>query len=201
MAQKVIYLVRHGRIELQDNQRRYIGQIDLPLNDKGKEQARLLAQRLSQIKIEAVYCSDLSRSVDTAKEIAARHDLFPLARADLREVSLGKWEGLKFAEVASRFPKEFRERGVDIGYFRPPGGESFSDCQTRVVEAFHEILSTSFEKIAIVGHAGVNRLLICHMLGMQLANLFRISQDYACLNIIQADEYGFRLKLLNGLSS
>ncbi|MBS3976691.1 MAG: histidine phosphatase family protein [Syntrophomonadaceae bacterium] len=197
MEQKLIYLVRHGKIELEDDHRRYIGQIDPPLCKEGKEQARSLGDRLNRVKIEGVFCSDLSRSVDTAREIAVRHGLISQERADLREISLGRWEGLKFAEVARCYPKEFKERGADIGYFRPPGGESFADCSGRVVAAFHEIVQSPFNSVAIVGHAGINRLIICHILGLPLANLFRISQDYACLNIIMAGDFGFRLKLLN----
>ena len=134
--EKTIYLIRHGKIDLKDGERRYIGQIDIPLTEEGREQAKALALKLRQLKIEAIFCSDLSRSLDTAREIAKEQELVPLARKDLREISLGKWEGLKFAEVAQRYPREFKQRGADIGYFRPPGGESFADCSQRVVAAF-----------------------------------------------------------------
>ncbi|MFZ7101141.1 MAG: alpha-ribazole phosphatase [Peptococcaceae bacterium] len=198
MEQKMIYLIRHGRVKLpDDHQRCYIGQIDVPLTAEGYKQAKILSNKLSTLKIDAVFCSDLSRSRDTAGEIAAKHELIPRERVDLREVNLGSWEGLKFAEVARRYPQEFKQRGSDIAYFRPPEGESFADCGSRVLAAFHEIVRMPFNRIVIVGHAGVNRLLICHMLGMPLANLFRISQDYACLNIIITGDFGYRVKLLN----
>ncbi|NLT96489.1 MAG: alpha-ribazole phosphatase [Clostridia bacterium] len=196
MDQKTIYLVRHGKIKT-DTQRCYIGQIDLPLTGEGFQQAKALSNKLGRLKIEAVYSSDLSRSRDTAKEIALKHGLIPQERADLREISLGKWEGVTFAEVSTRYPEEFKRRGEDIGYFRPPGGESFADCSQRIVAAFQDILKTPFQNIVIVGHAGINRVLICHVLGLPLDNLFRISQDYGCLNVIIAGKFGYRLKLLN----
>ncbi|NLW25311.1 MAG: alpha-ribazole phosphatase [Clostridia bacterium] len=196
--EKTIYLIRHGKIDLKDGERRYIGQIDIPLTEEGREQAKALALKLRQLKIEAIFCSDLSRSLDTAREIAKEQELVPLARKDLREISLGKWEGLKFAEVAQRYPREFKQRGADIGYFRPPGGESFADCSQRVQAAFYDILSNKHKNILIVGHAGVNRLIICHVLGLPLNNMFRIGQDYGCTNIILKGKFRFRVKLLNG---
>jgi probable phosphoglycerate mutase len=66
-----------------------------------------------------------------------------------------------------------------------------------VVAAFHEILGKAAGDIAIVGHAGVNRLLLCHILGLPLGNLFRLGQDYGCVNIIQCSETGFQLQLAN----
>lgn len=197
MEPKMIYLIRHGKIEREDEQRCYIGQIDLPLSKEGRIQAKQLSARLSKLKIDAVFSSDLSRSLETATQIAAVHRLIPQVRPDLREIAMGDWEGLTFAEVARSYPKEFKQRGADIGYFRPPHGESFADCSHRVIAVFHEIINSSFHNIVILGHAGVNRLLICHVLGMPLANLFRISQDYACLNVIMIGDFGYRLKLLN----
>jgi alpha-ribazole phosphatase len=200
MESKMIYLVRHGKIKLVDTERRYIGQLDLTLTVEGYKQAQALSSQLSLEKIDAVYCSDLSRCMSTAKVIADRHGLIPKARTDLREISLGKWEGLSFSDGARRFPEEFKQRGEDIGYFRPPDGESFADCRNRVLAAFADILQSPFNHIVIVGHAGINRLIICHMLGIPLNNLFTISQDYGCLNILKVANFGYRVKLLNSTS-
>ncbi len=197
MKQKKIYLVRHGKTELEDKQRRYIGQIDLPLSKDGVIQAQALGRYLSRLEIDGIFCSDLARSMDTARQISSELCLNPQARTDLREIYLGEWEGLKLSEVKRLYPKEFEARGSDIGYFRPPGGESFADCSIRILAAFHEIIQLPFDNMVIVGHAGINRLLICHILGMPLSNLFRIPQDYACLNIIMAGDSGYRLKLIN----
>jgi probable phosphoglycerate mutase len=190
-------LTRHGRIQLEDDQRRYIGQLDLPLSGEGVRQAEALAKRLSQTGITAVFASDLVRSRQTAEMIAAHGGIAVSLRSDLREISLGEWEGCTFADIIRRFPDEFRARGADIAYYRVPGGESFADCSLRVVAAFHDLLGKSTGDIAIVGHAGVNRLLLCHVLGLPLGNLFRIGQDYGCINIIQCSDAGFQLQLAN----
>jgi probable phosphoglycerate mutase len=194
---KKVYLLRHGKIRREDDQRRYIGQLDLPLSGEGERQARELKKLLDPAALGAVYCSDLIRSRRTAEIIAGGKQVPVTALAALREISLGGWEGFTFADIARRFPDEFRARGADIGYYRIPGGESFADCSLRAVAAFREILAASAGDIAIVGHAGVNRVLLAHILGMPIANVFRIAQDYGCLNVIQCGGGGCQLKLAN----
>lgn len=198
MDAKTVYLIRHGKILQEDDQRRYIGQLDLPLAEEGVRQARLLQKKLEPAEIAAVYCSDLARSRRTAQIITEGRSTPVFSRSDLREVGLGDWEGYTFADIARRFPDKFKARGADIGYYRIPGGESFADCSKRVIAAFHDLSASAPGNILIVGHAGVNRLLICHLLGMPLANLFRIVQDYGCLNIIHCTPAGYQLKMING---
>lgn len=193
----MIYLIRHGKPELADEQRRFIGQVDLQLCAEGCRQAQVLGEKLQSRKIDAVFCSDLKRSVETARPIAATHNLESIVLPQLREINLGKWDGVTFSEIARIYPKEFRQRGNDIAYFRPPGGESFSDCNTRSLAAFQEIRRTHYKNMVIVGHAGVNRLLLCHILGVPLNNLFRITQDYACMNVIAATETSYKVRYLN----
>ncbi len=201
MENRVVYLLRHGKIQLEDDQRRYIGQIDPPLGDEGRTQARNLARRFEHADIGAIYCSDLARSRETAQIIAdggGENAAEVVAREDLREISMGEWEGCTFGDIARRFPDEFKARGADIGGYRVPGGESFAECSGRVVPAFLEILASSTGNIVLVGHAGVNRVLLCHMLGMPVSNVFRIGQDYACLNVIQCSGSGYQVRLING---
>jgi alpha-ribazole phosphatase len=198
METRTVYLIRHGKIRLDDDQRRYIGQLDLPLSEDGVQQALWIRKRLDRAAIGAAYCSDLSRSRQSAEIIVGKKSIAIIPQSELREISRGEWEGCTFAEIARRFPDKFKARGADIGYYRVPGGESFADCGKRVVAAFHEILESTAGDILIVGHAGVNRLLLCHILEIPIANLFRINQDYGCINIIQCTGSGYRLKLANG---
>ena len=198
MENRVIYLIRHGKIQQEDEQRRYIGQADVPLTAEGIRQAEHLQQRFRRADISAIYCSDLSRCVQTARIIGESNGVRVLPRADLREVAMGEWEGCTFGDIARRFPAEFKARGLDIVSYRVPGGESFADCSERVIAALGDMLESSPGNLVIIGHAGVNRLLLCHMLGMPIANLFRIAQDYGCLNIIQCGSSGYQVKLVNG---
>lgn len=193
-----ICLVRHGAIGSERRGRHYFGQLDLPLNFEGRKRAAELAETLQDLEIANVYCSDLKRSLKTAEMIAAPHGLKPLALRELREISLGEWEGLSFSTVRKRYPEAFAERGRDIVHFRPPGGESFLECAQRVIGAFNDILQSSSGNIVIVGHAGVNRILLAQALGKSLDQIFEIDQDYGCLNLIRCTGFSFEVTVLNG---
>jgi probable phosphoglycerate mutase len=198
MDSRVIFLVRHGKLQQQDEQRRYIGQLDLPLSLEGRNQARNLHRRFEHARLDAIYCSDLRRSRETAELIVGAAGPKVIVRKDLREIAMGEWEGLSLRDVARDFPEQFRARGADLATFRTPGGESFADCSRRVIPAFEEIADSTEGNVLIVGHAGVNRLVLCHLLGMPVSNLFRLGQDYGCLNVIQSGNTGYQVKLVNG---
>jgi probable phosphoglycerate mutase len=192
-----IYLLRHGA--LADNSRDcFIGQIDLPLAAEGIRQAQALARALHDKSIGMIYCSDLLRSKQTADILADEINAPIEARRDLREISLGNWEGMSRSEVKSSFPAQYAARGNDIENYRIPGGESFADCRLRALATWEEILNCGSERIVIVCHAGINRLLLCHLLEMPIANMFRIGQNYGCVNIIELTGKRISIKLLNG---
>ena len=176
----MIYLMRHA--EADTNGKRFVGQWDVPLTPRGRAQARRWAQRLSTVAFTAVFSSDLSRAADTAAILGG--DRAVKTVASLREIQLGRWEGRLMSDVQHRDPQAWEERGRRIDGFRPPGGESFADLQDRVVPAFEHLIETVSDPVLIVSHAGVNRALLCHLLGMPLTNLFRLGQDVGALNLI-----------------
>ena len=192
----MIYLLRHGAVEGHE-ERRFIGQFDLPLGENGLRQARWWRKELADILFDRIFCSDLTRSRDTARIIAGTRKRPIEVMPQLREIHLGEWEGLSVAEVRRRFPEEYERRGQDLSDYRPPGGESFNDLRKRILPVFERIVSEMEGHILIVGHAGVNRTILCHLLGMPLRNLFRLGQDYGSLNIIECNEGSLRLKTIN----
>jgi len=194
---KNIYLVRHGKIGSDIKGKSYIGQSDIPLNDEGREQAEKLGRRLNDINITNIFSSDLIRSVETAEIIAAHHHLSPVIIPSIKEISMGEWEGMTFAEIMKRWPDEYKKRGDDILNYRTPGGESFADLRERVIPAFQKIAESASGDIVITGHAGVNRILLCHILGLPYEKMFNIPQDYGCINRIFAGISNFRVVLMN----
>jgi probable phosphoglycerate mutase len=196
MENCTLYLVRHGAL-ITDKRRRFVGQMDVPLSEEGIAQAHALHDRLKYSGIRQIYCSDLSRSRETAAIIAGGGEIPIVPLWDLREISLGLWEGCAMADIAARYPEAFQARGKDIENYRPQGGESFSDCRTRVLTALEEILAHSNGNTLIVGHAGVNRLILCEALGIPISNLFRIGQQYGCLNVLECGDSGYRVTLVN----
>lgn len=115
----------------------------------------------------------------------------------LREIDLGSWEGLPFDEVKARLPKAYDRRGRDPVQYRPPKGESFEDLRQRVIPFFEDLLGQARENILFVGHAGVNRVLLCHLLGLPPQHLFRIGQDPSGLSIVERKGAWWRVVLLN----
>jgi alpha-ribazole phosphatase len=193
-----LYLIRHADCR-QDDVKRYIGQVDLPLNDRGRKQALSLSAALKNIPFRQIYCSNLNRSYETACIISQnRHE--PIQQlSGIREINLGQWDGLSFAEIAEKFPEAYQHRGSDLVNFRPPEGESFHDLAMRVLPWFIKIMTADCgEPVLIVGHAGVNRVILCHILGMPLYNLFRFEQDYGAMNIIAVKNGIKKLLVMNG---
>lgn len=194
-----VYLIRHGEIT-QSSPRRFVGQSDLLLTDRGREQMRQVAGYLVGRGVRRILCSPLSRCVESAGILGSALGLRPEVVPDLREIGLGVWEGLTVDEVRERFPGAYEARGRDLSGFRPAGGESFADLQRRAWAAF-EAISGFDSTQAIVAHGGVNRVLLCRALGMPLDNLFRLGQDYACVNTLRVDGGGFLVGAVNMPSS
>jgi len=192
----VVYLLRHGDSRL-DSVKRYIGEKDAPLNETGRIQACWWKDRLATVPFQSAFSSDLLRSRETLDIITSGRDIPVSTLFGLREISVGMWDGLSMEETRKTFPEEYTKRGTDPAGHRPPGGESFNELRNRVAPIFEDIIRKEKGPVLIVGHAGVNRVLLCHLLGMPLENLFRIGQDYGCVNVIVREKGHFSLKAMN----
>jgi len=157
-----LLLVRHGETEW-NQQMRFQGQTDIPLNAKGLEQAESIARRLQHEPLQAIYSSDLQRAWQTAEVIARYHDLSPIPHADLREMSYGVWEGMTRAEIeAGEWAELFEKYRKDSLRYRPPGAE----YPHEIVERAGRVLQHIREQhqpgtVCIVGHGGSLRALLC----------------------------------------
>jgi probable phosphoglycerate mutase len=140
-----------------------------------------------------VYAGDLDRARETAEILAGKP---PTLLPALREIHLGDWEEVPMAEIRRTQPEQWRERGERMDRFRPPGGESFADLQERVWPAF-QTLAEGPGPTLVVAHAGVNRAILCRLLAMPLAALFRLGQDPGCLNRIDPTRNPFRVASVN----
>jgi alpha-ribazole phosphatase len=149
--------------------------------------------------LSVIYCSDLQRAVRSADIIAEPHNLLPVKVPALRERSFGIWEGMSFTEIKNQYPREFDAWAQNPVRYAPPGGEDTVEAGARVAAAVDKIMDDHVgEKIGIVAHGGVNRLILCRVMGIPLENVFRIEQDYAAVNIVEFwDRYPV-VKLLNG---
>jgi alpha-ribazole phosphatase len=194
-----IHLIRHGQVAGHD-QPRYNGQTDVGLTELGLAQYHKLKEHLAGERISACYTSDLSRCVIGAEIISARFGIAPVRRSQLRELNIGIWEGLAWDEITQRWPEEWQARLDDLVNYRVPEGENLLDLEARVMPALAEILELHHgQEILVVGHGGVNRVILLNAIGAPLSSMFNIEQNYGCHNIIDYYADGrATVKLLNG---
>lgn len=193
-----VYLIRHGEVANAD-QICMNGHYDVPLSQTGQRQMQNVADALRNLPLTAVYSSDLQRTLDGARRIAAHHGLEPVAFPELRELSFGKWEGMSLKELTEKHPGEMEKRIQHTERFRADGGETFGELAGRVVPCYEAIVKQHPRGvIAIMSHGGVNRILLSHLLGFPIANLFRIAQEYAAVNVIQYYRAQVVVELMNG---
>jgi alpha-ribazole phosphatase len=194
-----IHLIRHGQVA-GHNQKRYNGQIDVALTDLGLEQYHRLKERLADTPVSACYTSDLTRCVTGANIICGQFAIEPVRRSELRELNIGIWEGLTWDEIRTRWPEEWQARLADLVNFRVPQGENLLDVQARVMPVIREIVERhKGQELLVVGHGGVNRVVLLNAIGAPLAGMFNIEQNYGCYNIIDYYADGrATVKLLNG---
>ncbi len=179
-----LFLVRHGELTTSKDWK-YVGHMDVEMNDTGIAQIKRLAGRLKDEEIDVILSSDLKRTAKSAEIIGGFLGLSPSQHRDFREINLGHWEGMTRDEIVNKFVAEFEKRTLNLSEFRVEGGESFLDVQSRVIPALNLFLEKhNGNNLLLVAHGGVNRIILCHALGLDLSNLSRIDQAYGCLNII-----------------
>jgi probable phosphoglycerate mutase len=197
-----LYLVRHGATQLTAEDR-FSGQVGVDLSDEGRAQVKLLARRLADDHLTAVYASPLSRTLETAALLAAPHGLTPVARDGLREISHGRWEGLTRKEVEAQFLGEYAAWETDPFTFAPEAGESGVQVLARALPVIREIVTRhDGENVLVVSHKATLRLVISSLLGFDARGYRdRLDQAPACLNILDfKDPVRARLMLFNDIS-
>jgi probable phosphoglycerate mutase len=164
-----LYFVRHGETDW-NAVRRYQGQTDTPLNDKGRGQAARNGRELGRILAETAagfdfVASPLMRTADTMRIIRGEMGLDPeaFAREDLlKEINFGHWEGQIWDDLPNSDPEEFAARKANPYSWRPRNGESYEDLAGRVG---NWIASLERDTVA-VSHGGVSRVVRGHVLGL-----------------------------------
>ena len=180
MKPTTFYFVRHGESE-GNAARVFTGQTDSPLTARGRQQAAAVADELAKVKFDRIISSDLSRTRDTAKVIAKRHGLPVEVVPELREIDVGDRTGKTFDET----------RGLpnwnDDGFVSWPGGESLDQVLARTLSAIDRLTRESPGKtILVVGHGGVNRILLSHFLGI-LPKLDRSPGGNTNISVVHTD--------------
>jgi probable phosphoglycerate mutase len=155
----VIYLARHG--ETDDNARRVVqGWTDTPLNERGREQARELAERVAGLGLATVWTSQLARAAETAQIVGEAVGIDPRVDERLAESRRGSWEGRALDEIEHAEPEAWAAWQRGGAGFRFPGGESLAEHQSRVL-AVIEAIRAGDQPALVVAHGGTIRCAIC----------------------------------------
>jgi alpha-ribazole phosphatase len=192
-----LYLIRHGEVEGAASGK-LLGRTDTPLSKCGLEQAVKLAELLSTAQLSAVYCSDLQRARVTAEIIAELSNVKVQESAAWREIDMGEWDGRTMASLHDEAPQLVARLFDDPASFEYPGGESFACFTARVLKGVDRLLVTHESgEVVLVAHGGVCRAIIGTALGIPARNWLRLSQHYACLNVIDWYDHSPSMQLLN----
>ena len=196
------YLVRHGETDW-NLTGRIQGQSDVSLNVTGRRQVSHLAQRLEDVRFDAVYSSDLARTHESAQIIAAGRDIAIATDPDLREFSFGEWEGLTDAEIEARQPGALSARiSAGNNAFAAPGGEDTWQVLDRV-RRFCERAARRHDPsddILVVAHGGSIRALVVCLLDLADTDVWRFRVHCASLGIVRSHSDGRVLLRWNDIS-
>jgi broad specificity phosphatase PhoE len=163
-----ILLARHAETDW-NQERRWQGLADLPLNERGREQARVLAEKLEAVPFSAIYSSALRRAYETALIIAERKGLAVTPVSELREIDVGSWTGLSRDEVKERFRDAHKERMTRTGRGWE-GGETYAEMGRRILEALRRIAREHpSDVVLVVTHSAPIRTVLAHALGLDFA--------------------------------
>lgn len=169
----------------------------VPLSARGRLDARLTADRLASWKLAVVYSSPIRRCRETARIVAAPHDLTPLTDRRFIEADYGTWSGRTLKDL-NRL-KSWGRLLSSASRFRFPEGETLAEVQARAVAGVEDLaLLHGNVDVAIVSHADVIRTLLCHYLGMPLDLIHRLHVAPTSLSIVElATDGAVRVPVVN----
>jgi len=184
-------LVRHGETEW-NRQKRFQGQIDIPLNENGKQQGEQAAAFLKDVKIDAAVTSSLSRPRETAEIILQHHPGVSLETTDgLKEIGHGEWEGLYEHEIESGYPgmlKQWQEHPETV-QMPGDGGENLEQVWERAIATWQQIVAKysgtdAPVTVLVSAHDAINKALLCHVAGLGPESFWKFKQGNGAVSVI-----------------
>lgn len=166
MSARRIVLWRHGQT-LWNADNRHQGQIDIPLNEVGREQVRHAAQTLVAMKPTHIIASDLERALETGQILADLAGIKLSTDERLRETFAGEWQGMTRDEIVAKYPVDYAAWGGD-SEIRPGGGETRWEVSERVVAAIQDALINipAGGTLVVASHGGALRSALGRLLGL-----------------------------------
>ena len=196
-----IYIVRHGETEW-NAQGRVQGHTDIALSDQGRRQAAALAARLDGVAFTTAWCSDLSRTRETAQIILGERNTPLDATPLLREYHKGVFEGLTVREYAERYPDLYQGSLVNDLDFAPTGGETIRETSARMAQFTDQLTAANGpgDKALVVGHGGSLRAVLVALLSLPLEANWKFALHNCGLSLVNTYPDNAVLHLYNDTS-
>lgn len=195
-----VYLVRHGQTAWNVGEI-FRGRVDIPLDETGKQEVHLAGEALKDETLHAVYSSPLSRSMETAENIAKFHNISVTPLDAIVDISYGEWEGLENQEVQKKYPELHDLWLREPHMVKFPKGESLDEVRSRTMAALDElIVKHRDENLALVAHRVPNKVICCALLGLDNSHFWRIQQDTASTNLFTYQNGQWIISFLNDTS-
>ena len=199
-----VYLIRHGETAWNE-EGRCQGVTDIPLTEKGRRQARAVANTFERKPICRILTSPLQRARDTAALIAQAHTISLECYDELKEWDQGRLEGLTGPELMQDYPGFFEQWLADPAGTAPPGGEPLRAIQQRAWPILDRLRQLGPHEltgpVVVVSHTLTIAVTLCAALGLDLAQVHRLKIDLASINSLTFTKFGpfamWRLAALN----
>jgi len=195
-----ILIIRHGETDW-NRGKIFRGTFDIPLNENGKQQARLAARSLERVQIDAAYTSPLCRAKESAEIVTEPHGISALVHDGFIDLDYGEWTGKEDSEVATRWPDEHAAWTTKPHTVRPPGGTTLKEVFNQSFTAMQELAEKhDGETIAIFAHRVVNKVLVIGALSLGLERFPFIIQGNCCINEVERTQDGYLIHSINDVS-
>lgn len=170
-----LLLIRHG-YSSGNKDRRFSGQIDLPLSEEGIQQAELVCDYIREnYTVDTIYSSDLERAIDTVKPLSEALSLPINIHRELREINEGIWQGMLITEVEAKWPEEYAFYKANLGLHQFEGGECYTSLLARLLPMIEKIVADNEGKTVVIGtHGAVVRGLLSVWQGIPLERLLEV---------------------------
>jgi broad specificity phosphatase PhoE len=199
MSVKRVMFIRPGETDW-NRLNRWQGQVHIPLNEHGRQQAERLAQFIRPLGIQMIYSSDLRRARDTAELLAAALQTQTMFDKRLRERHMGEWQGLTLQDIKAWYPEEYARLRENPFQYQIEGGESRQQVMTRVRACFGDIMGRSnSETIGIVSHTTAIMTILNDL--VPESNPFDLEfSNISVTTIVQDDDGSWQVAQLNDVS-
>jgi alpha-ribazole phosphatase len=182
-----LILVRHGATA-NNAEGRFTGHTDVSLSALGLRQAEAVASALATVPLSLIVSSDLARARQTAELIASRTGATLELDANLREIGMGAWEGLTYADIQREYPDAWAKWQEESAVLAPPGGETLHAMLARAGVALARCQQAYPDRHVLwVTHGGLIGALICQLLGIGLEHRRQLRRDNAAISELHLD--------------